>query len=393
MPTFTYEAKSPTGQVERGTMEADTSQVVARTLRAQGFYVVSVESARRETLRTPVDVIVRRGMAPVFYPVSSKATAGFFASLSALLSAGMNMSEALMTLSERTRNGTLRRAAREMAEAAVDGRPMSSVVDKYPSAFSPATIAAIEAGEESGLIDQMADRLAKYFDRVFELEQIYRWQTFYPKVLVIAAVIIPTVPVLVIKGFDPWISLVLTRGVPVLLGIAALWYGWRLLMQVSPVRHVIDRIKLLIPWFGSLSRRVATARWARALAMLSAAGVPVHRALVAAASASGNRAMEEALVHESAGVLRGRTLAEVVRDSREIPAMAVDMLATAERAGSIEGALEKVAEYYESETEVGGKQTALALAVLAYLIVAAIIAFMVITFWQGYFQDLGVFME
>lgn len=393
MPTFTYEVKSPTGQVERGTMEADTSQVVARRLRSQGFYVVSVEPARREKLRTPVDVIVRRGLSPVFYPVSSKATASFFASLSALLSAGMNMSEALMTLSQRTRNGTLRRAAQEMAEAAVEGRPMSSVVDKYPSAFSPATIAAIEAGEESGLIDQMAGRLAKYFDRVFELEQIYRWQTFYPKVLVIAAIIIPTVPVLVIKGFDPWINLVLTRGLPVLLGIAALWYGWRMLMQVPPVRYVIDRIKLLIPWFGSLSRRVATARWARALAMLSAAGVPVHRALVAAASASGNRAMEEALVHESAGVLRGRTLAEVVRDSREIPAMAVDMLATAERAGSIEGALEKVAEYYESETEVGGKQTALALAVLAYLIVAGIIAFMVITFWQGYFQDLGVFME
>ena len=135
---------------------------------------------------------------------------------------------------------------------------------------------------------------------------------------------------------------------------------------------------------------MSTARWARALAILLSAGVPVHRAMVAAASATGNGAMEEALVREAAGVLHGKTVAEAVAASRHIPEMALDMLATAERAGSIEDALEKVADYYESETDVGGKQTAVALGVVLYLLVALAIGIFVISFWQGYF---GQFTE
>lgn len=131
---------------------------------------------------------------------------------------------------------------------------------------------------------------------------------------------------------------------------------------------------------------MATARWARSLAMLMAAGVPVHRALVAAASASGNAAMERALVREATGVLHGKSVTEVVAASRMMPDMALDMLATAERSGSVEGALEKVAEYYESETDVGGKQTAMVVGVVAYLIIAAIIGGIVISFWYGYAQ-------
>lgn len=127
--------------------------------------------------------------------------------------------------------------------------------------------------------------------------------------------------------------------------------------------------------------------------MLMAAGVPVHRALVAAASASGNAAMERAMVREAEGVLHGRSVTEVVAASRQVPDMALDMLATAERSGSVEGALDKVAEYYESETDVGGKQTAMAVGVLLYLLVAAIIAVIVISFWTSYGENFMAYME
>ena len=123
--------------------------------------------------------------------------------------------------------------------------------------------------------------------------------------------------------------------------------------------------------------------------MLLGAGVPVHRSLLAAASATDNAAMEEALVREAEGVLHGRTVSEVLAATKHIPDMALDMIATAERAGSVEDALEKVADYYESETDVGGKQTAMAAGIFFYLIVALAIAGVVITFWSGYFQQYG----
>jgi type II secretory pathway component PulF len=164
-------------------------------------------------------------------------------------------------------------------------------------------------------------------------------------------------------------------------------------LRIPLLRHILDGAKLMLPWFGSLARRIATARWARALSMLLAAGVPVHQALVAAASATGNRAMEKSLVREAEGVLHGRTVSEAVKASRQVPEMALDMLATAERSGSVEGALDKVAEYYESEADVGGKQTAVAMGMLLYLIVALVIAVMVIRFWSGYFAGYGDLLE
>ena len=389
MPTFTYEAREQSGKVERGTREAESAEAVARELRAQGYFIVSIERTARPRPQQ-FEQVKRQVVAPVLYPVSSKHRAMFYSSLKALMSSGMNVSEAMGSLAKRTQNHTLRAAAAEMAEEAVRGRPMSGVMRRYPAAFPAVALAVMEAGEQSGLIELTADRLAKYYDRAFELEQMYRWQTFYPKILLIALIVIPTVPVLVMGTFAQWISLVLSRSLPLLLAALALWYGGRLLLRVPQIKRAFDSIKLAIPWFGSLSRRMSTARWARALAILLSAGVPVHRAMVAAASATGNGAMEEALVREAEGVLHGKTVAEAVAASRHIPEMALDMLATAERAGSVEDALEKVADYYESETDVGGKQTAVALGVVLYLLVALAIGIFVISFWKGYF---GQFTE
>jgi type IV pilus assembly protein PilC len=313
----------------------------------------------------------------------------FFSQFRALMSAGMSVSEAMRSVGSRTGNRELATAAMEMAEEAMEGRPMSTVIRKYSAAFRPMTLAVIEAGEESGQLELTAERLAKYFDRAFELEQMYRWQTFYPKILLIALVLIPTAPTLVWGTFAEWLSLVLSRSVPLLVGIAIVWYGLRALMQIPPLRRVLDGVKLSIPWFGSLSRRLATARWARALSTLLAAGVPVHRALVGAAAASGNGAIEEGLVKEAEAVLHGRTVAEVLYASKMLPPMATDMISTAERAGSYEDALDRIADYYESETDVGGKQTALAVGTLVLLIVMIAIAVYVIKFYAQYFNSMG----
>ena len=149
-----------------------------------------------------------------------------------------------------------------------------------------------------------------------------------------------------------------------------------------------------IPEMGAVTAALAVERLARspytaevALSMLLRAGVPIHRSLVVASSAAGNAAMEEALTQEAERVLRGQTVAEALAESKVLPDMALDMIATAERSGSFEDALERIADYYESETDVGGKQTAIAVGMIFYLIVAAIIGFVVISFWGDYFSQ------
>jgi type IV pilus assembly protein PilC len=179
----------------------------------------------------------------------------------------------------------------------------------------------------------------------------------------------------------------------VLVPLGLVWYGYRAVRQYGSVRRAIDRLKLSVPWFGSLARRLMTARWGRALAMMLTAGVPVQRALHAAALASGNAVLEQDMVRAARMTEQGRSMAEAIATVPYIPRMAQDMVATAERAGSVEQALDKIADYYESETEVGGKQTAIVVGVLVFLIVAAAAGYIIIKFWGGYFAGIGHMLE
>jgi len=385
MRTYLYEAKSSRGVREEGIAHGEDLATVQRELQAKGYFVVRI----RETAATPLarhaERFDREVMAPIFYPASAKSLSIFFSSMRVMFSAGFNIVDMGHTLAQQTMHPMLRRAALDMAAAAQEGRPMSSIMRRYPAVFDQAAIAMIEAAEHSGMLERTAEQLTGYYDRMFQLHQMYRSQTFYPKILLVCLLTIPHAVTLVMGGIGAFLTIVAATGVPLLLGIGAAWYGYRAARRVKDLREFFDLVKLSLPWFGSLVRRTATARWGRSLAMLIRAGVPVHQALLAAAATSGNSEVERSLVRAAAGVQKGEQLSDVFARIPYLPRMAKDMIATAEKAGSVEDALEKIAMYYESETEVGGKQTALVIGVLLFLVMAIIIGFIVIRFWAGYF--------
>jgi len=360
---------------------------VQRELTAKGCIALRIREAKPGAKTW--QALDRQVLAPTFYPASAKSLSIFFSSMRVMFSAGINVMDMGSILSEQTMHPMLKQAAQDISEAARDGRPMSTVLRKYPACFDAAAVAMIEAGEQSGNMEKVAEALTQYYDRIFELQQMYRSQTFYPKLLFIAILTLPNIATLIFGGVRAWLSLVLGAGVPILLVIAGLWYGYRVARRIKSFREFMDLIKLSLPWFGSLARRQATARWARAFAMLMKAGVPIHQALLASAATCGNAELELSLVQAAHGVQRGRQLAEVLAGIRQIPRMMKDMIYTAEKAGVVEQALDKAADYYESETEVGGKQTALTIGVLLLVIAGIIVGAIVVNFWGGYFAGLS----
>ncbi len=396
MRTYQYEARRPTGRVERGVTQGADEQAVSRELRAKGYQVIAVRPAGKGAAW--LDKAHREALAPVFYPVSAKALSIYFQSIKVMLSAGINIMDLSSTLAKQTNNPMLQRAALEIAEAARDGKPMSSVMRKYPSAFDPAAIAMVETGEQSGMMEMVMQRLTEYYDRIFQLQQSYRSQTFYSKILFLAVILIPgfgsLVQAFLMGGSSAGVLIhVLRSFAAVLVPLGVIWYGYRAVRQYEDIRRAIDRVKLRVPWFGSLARRLMTARWARALAMMLTAGVPVQRALHAAALAGGNAALEEDMLRAARMTEQGRSMAEAIATVPYLPRMAQDMISTAERAGSVELALDKIADYYESETEVGGKQTAQVVGVLIFMVLAAVIGYIVIKFWAGYFAGIAHMLE
>ncbi len=389
MRTYQYEAKTDTGSRQQGVVEGENLAAAHRELQAKGYFVVKIkETTAAELAALQADKLNRHVVAPIFYPTSAKSLSIFFSSMKVMFAAGFNVLDMGHTLAEQTMNPMLKRAAQDMADAAREGRPMSSIMRKYPAAFDAASIAMIEAAEHSGMLEKTAEMLTAYYDRLFQLQQMYRSQTFYPKVLFVCAIFIPNTVVLLFGGVAAWLHVILGAGLPTVLGIAAAWYGYRAACRVKQFRETMDVVKLSIPWFGSLARRAATARWSRALAMLIRAGVPLHQALIASAATSGNSEVERVLKEAASGVQKGEQLADVFARLRYMPKMAKDMVATAERAGSVEEALDKIADYYESETEVSGKQTAIVTGVLLFLIIAFFIGSIVINFYKGYFSGI-----
>jgi len=387
MPLFRFEARDGGGTNISGELEAASEREAARQLHSQGYFVVRLLRKKGSAAALPSG-LWRGVLEPVLRPVGSKALAVFFSSFASMLASGMSMHEAAANLAERAPGRTLRRAAREMAEAALRGQPITTIAPHYPAAFPPFVIAILEAGGASGMLEGAMKRLADYFSRAHELELQFRFETFYPKLLIIALILIPTLPTLVMQGIHAWLREVLTRSLPWVIAIVAAWYGWRLLMRVKLLRLGVDRVKLSIPMIGSIVRRNAVSKWCRAMAMLYGAGVPLRTAVETAGSASGNAALAARTQALAYKVMEGQPVSAIMAESGDFPDMAINMMITGERSGSVEASLEKVAEFCEAESLTAGKQTAVLVGVLFYLAVAAAFAFFVLSFWMGYYGGL-----
>lgn len=392
MPVFQFEAKDPSGRNIAGQMNAVSEREAITQLHKEGYFVSSLKSVA--AARPARDLSLwRRALEPVFWPTSSKNLSIYFGSFASMLNSGMSMHEAVEELAERGPCATLRKASREMATLVLSGKPITGVMPRYPAAFSAFVIAMVEAGQTSGMMEKSLRQLAEHFDHMIELENLARAQSLYTKILIFMLIIVPPLVPWFILGAENAIPMLVRNLLGVLLGFALVVYGGRGLMRINFFRRGIDRAILLIPWIGSLARRSAVARWCRSLAMLYAAGVPVHSALEAAGMASGNLAIAHSLKRLGFMVLAGEPISTIMEESGEFPSQAISMMIVGEKSGSVDSSLNKVADYYEAEVSTGSRQGIMVGTVLAYLVVAAIYASHIISGWQDYANQLKGFMQ
>jgi type II secretory pathway component PulF len=300
----------------------------------------------------------------------------------------MGLSGAAHALAEKSDNRTLGAVSREIAEAAGQGRRPTTVLQRHPGVFPAFARAVIETGEETGLLEQTCKKMAEFYDQMYELQLAYRAQGFYPALLLAAYVVIPAVPALVLDGFGAFAVMVISSTWHTALFLIALLLVWRALVQFRGCAEAIDRLKLSLPWLGSVFRRTALSRWARAMAMLFSAGVAMGKAVETAASACGNAAIEAAIRREASGILKGQPLSEVMKATGEFPNTAVEMVAVGEQSGEVDKVLARLAGYYETEVMAAQKQAAVSVGAGFYLLVVFLIGIYVIRFWTGYYGQL-----
>src|SRR5215212_9230966 len=375
---------------------ADTPGIVAE-LRQQGLLVIDVKE----------ESLAGRDILAFLKKVKLSDLVVFSRQLATLVNAGLPIVRSLYILSEQTENKQLKDVVAQVRKDVEAGLSLSEALEKHPEVFSRLYVEMVKAGEIGGMLDGVLLRLADQLERDQELRRKVKSAMAYPTIVLAFAtlaasfMLIFIVPVFATMFEDLGGTLPLpTRicmaisnilasiwGVFVYAGMAlavVMFLRWK---KTEQGRKVWGRAVLRIPAkIGDVVRKVALARFARTLATLSAAGVPILQSIEITATSSGNWVVEKALLKSRDAVREGIPLYKPLEGEPVFPPMVTRMIAVGEETGDVDGMLTKIAEFYESEVDAAVKALTSIIEPIMIVVVGAIVGGIVISMYLPMFK-------
>lgn len=361
MPTFTYTARARDGRKQKGTATAENRQALAQQLATRGF---TVENAQEITRGKGI-----KGLAGK--KVKTTELLVFTRQLSTIVSSGLPLLQGLDILSEQTEDLNFAGIIEAIGQNVENGQSFSDALREFPRAFPDLYVSMVRAGEAGGDLDGVLLQLADYLEAMEDLRRRIKSAMTYPVVafsmiiLIAAGLIIWVVPQFAeifgsfgrqlpgptrlliaisetLRSYKAFIFL----GVFVGLIIAVRIYG-----KTPAGKFQLDALKLRLPVFGALLRKVAISRVARTLSTLTRSGVAILQALEIVERTAGNEVFAKAVRVAGDSVRAGETLADPLARSEQFPAMVTRMIAVGEKTGALESMLSKISDFYDSEVK------------------------------------------
>ncbi|MBK9991202.1 MAG: type II secretion system F family protein [Verrucomicrobia bacterium] len=354
MSMFRYRAYNATGQIIQGAIEADSVIIAENRLRASGIWLLDArEGSAVETGETH-DIAVKRGD-----------LINFFVQMTLLLRAGIPIPNAIDRLAndtEGTRLGTVLGTVRDQLTLGVQ---LHQSLAMFPRSFPPQVVAIVHAGEVSGHLPESFEGLSSYYEWLDRLIGEIRQALIYPLmvtgaafalVLLLFTFIVPrfvslltdlSLGVPLVTRITIWISNLLLHGWPFIIGggVAA-WFGLKMLLRVPRYARVFDRALMKLPIFGPLIAMFALSRFTQNLAMLYRSGITLLRGLEICKKLVGNQALEQAIEEVRTAVTEGTHFSKSLAKHDIFPPTVVTMISTGETSGTLDVALQSVADYY-----------------------------------------------
>ena len=356
--TFTWEGVDRKGKKLKGEMDAASVAFVNAMLRRQGINPVKVSKRGKPLFSlkkkiTPKDISV------------------FTRQLATMLNAGIPVAQAFDIVAKGHENPSVRELVNSVKQDIESGTNMTEALGKHPLYFDELYCNLVAAGEQAGILDTILDRLATYKEKIESIKSKIKSALFYPiAVLVVAFLITAVLMIFVIpqfaalfRGFGADLP-ALTQFVMDLSTAFTKWWwaifggiiGTVSLFSYSykrnlKMQHLMDRLLLRMPIIGEIVRKATVARFARTLATMFAAGVPLVEALDSVAGACGNRVYFEGTMAIKAEVTTGTQLQSAMGSTELFPNMVVQMVAIGEESGELDTMLSKVADIYEEEVD------------------------------------------
>jgi len=364
MSAFEYVALDTSGKEKKGVLEGDTARQVRQQLRDKGWTPVEVqETSERQSETTRSSIKIRRGVSATDLSLITR-------QLATLVRSGLPLEESLQAVSQQTEKARLKSMLLAVRSRVMEGHTLATGLGDYPHVFPELYRTTVSAGEQSGHLEVVLERLADYTENRQQMQQKLQLALFYPALLTLVAIgvvvgLMTFVVPQVVQVFDnigqelP----VLTRTLIamsdflrsygllmlVLLAIAGGVVAW-VLSKEGPKRRY-HAFLLHLPLIGRLERGVNAGRFARTFSIVTASGVPVLDGLRIASEVMSNLPMREAVEEASRMVREGASIHGSLETSGYFPPMTVHLIASGEASGKLEEMLERAAVNQEREIE------------------------------------------
>jgi type IV pilus assembly protein PilC len=362
MAEFTWEARARSGEVRKGVMEADNEDAVNNRLRQQQLNPVKVK--KKSAL---LNMQFGSG-------VAVKDLVTFTRLFATMIDAGLPLIQCLDILSNQQSNKNFAAVLKDIKGHVEQGATFSEALKRHPKVFDDLFTNLVHAGEVGGILDSIMSRLSIYLEKRQKLVRQVRGAMVYPSVVIVIAIgVMAVLLTFVIPAFEGMFAEfgggkdklpILTRALIAISNGFVTYLPAFVVFAIAAVitisyvnrqprgKRFFHQSFLKLPIMGSVLKKIAVSRFTRTLGTLLQSGVPILDALEICARTSGNVIIEAGIMHVRQSISEGKNMAEPLAATGVFPDMVVQMIAVGEQTGALDQMLNKIADFYEEETDV-----------------------------------------
>ena len=399
MPVYEYKALNRKGKQISGLLDADSLKTAKSKLRRSKIFPISMNevTARVEKQKKS------------FFVFQSKIRAVEIAmmtrQLSTLIAAGFPLTTALNTMVPQTKKESFKRVLSKIKDSIEEGSSFADALAQYPGIFSSVYINMVRAGEASGTLEIVLERLADISEKQHKLNHKLKSAMAYPVLMTLVGVgvlfFLLTVIVPNITSIFEEMNQTLPMTTQLLINTSSFlthWWWliisvivllvvlWQIIRQRPSVQKVVDQFVLKLPVAGELIQKISVARLTRTLGSLLENGVALLDALEIVRNITGNKIIEKAITDAKKEVERGRELGDVLGQNPHFPYLAVQMIKVGEKSGNLETMLEKTARVYDDEIETNMMGLTSLIEPVIILVMAVVVGFIVLSICLPIFE-------
>lgn len=386
--TYRYEAKKgPTGKLEKGEVEADSISAANSQLRSQGFLVLHISEA---TATGGFHLSFKRRKVPL------KEKIIFTRQLSVMIKAGLAIVKALEALARQTENQYFRGVITEMIIQVKGGQTLSKTMLRYPKIFSEVYVAVIRAGEETGQLSEVLLNLADQQEKEADLIGKVKGAMIYPAVILVVMVgvgfiivffVMPSLkniftesgqelPFLtrMLLGTSDFLTRYFWIVLPILFGLGYCLRWW---FRQPSGQRLYDNLKVRVPIFGSLTKKLYMARFSRTLAMLTKASLPILQSIQIVRKTINNVHYSAAFTRIERAVESGKSVSASIAKEPLFPPVVAQLTSLGEESGNMETVLLEIANFYDKEVDSISKNLSTLLEPLLLVVMGIGVGFVV----------------